>query len=191
MIDQTLLTNCAAADRKAQFELYRQSFSLAMSIAYRYVNNKEDAEAMVNAGMFKVFKSIRGFVEKGNDNTAYKAWMSRIMINTLIDDYRKNRKTKELVNSQVEHMEEVIRLDHTLLDEAIEAEHLQLMLDKLQEVQKKVFNLFVIDGYAHKEIGEMLGMAEGTSKWHLSAARKDLVQMLQEYTGTAKQKLAR
>ncbi len=191
MIDQTLLTNCAAEDRKAQFELYRQSFSLAMSIAYRYVNNKEDAEAMVNAGMYKVFIHIKGFVDKGNESTAYKAWMSRIMINTLIDDYRRNIKSKELVNTHVEHIEEILSLDHTLLDEAIEAEHLQVMLDKLQEVQKKVFNLFVIDGYAHKEIGEMLGIPEGTSKWHLNAARKELVRMLQEFSGIGTQKLAR
>lgn len=103
------------------------------------------------------------------------------MINTIIDEYRRAKK-----NAHVITIEEIASLGH--LDAVVDMNDatkkfnerdLLRMLENLPTVSKQVFNLFAIDGYPHKEIAEMLNMSEGTSKWHVSFARKKLREMIQ------------
>lgn len=173
-IEKELIESCKKEDRKAQFELYRLCYSVLLSVCFRYEKNKEDAEFLLNKAFYKILKNL----DKYKDNIPFEAWIRRITINTVIDDYRKNKKEK------IDYVEEpmlaapVTAMDFNEADQRFDAEELQLLINRLPPVSKKVFNLYVIDGYNHKEIAEKLDMSEGTSKWHLSSARKKLKELV-------------
>jgi RNA polymerase sigma-70 factor (ECF subfamily) len=102
------------------------------------------------------------------------------MINTIIDDYRKNSKEKSIIQFKDIQNDgtENTWVEYNAADLEFEAEELLGFIDKLPTESKKVFVLFAIDGYSHKEIGEMLGISDGTSKWHVSFARKKLRELI-------------
>jgi RNA polymerase sigma-70 factor (ECF subfamily) len=132
---------------------------------------------MLNTGFFKILTNLNKYEE----GIPFEAWASRIMINCLIDDYRKNKRNKEFIEYQDLNGHEYgnSQVDFNDADKAFEAEEIELMILKLPERTRTVFNLFAIDGYKHIEISEMLGMSANTSKWHLADARKKLQKMLQ------------
>lgn len=169
-IEKELLDACRKEERRAQFELYRLCYSILLSVCLRYEKNKEDAEFLLNKAFYKILKNL----DKYADNVPFEAWIRRITINTVIDEYRKNKK------DIVDYVEEPTNIapnkavDYNEADQKYDAEELQNLIDQLPPVSKKVFNLYVLDGYSHKEIAEKLSMSEGTSKWHLSSARKKL-----------------
>ena len=142
----------------------------------RYRDSTEDAVAMLNEGFFKIVKNL----EKFRGEVPFEAWIRRIMVNTLIDDFRKNRRKRE----NTEHHDftdtniHAQLVNFNLADLAFDAEELLAMIKTLPPMSQKVFNLFAIDGYSHREIGEMLGITGGTSKWHLSFARQRLRNLL-------------
>lgn len=169
-IQTELIEACRKEDRRAQFELYRVCYSILLSVCLRYERNKEDAEFLLNKAFYKILKNL----DKYSENVPFEAWIRRITINTVIDEYRKNKK------DIVDYVEEPLQsapnkaVDYNSADQKFDAEELQILIDQLPPISKKVFNLYVIDGYNHKEIAEKLNMSEGTSKWHLSSARKRL-----------------
>ena len=169
-IRKELLESCRKEDRKAQFELYRLCYSILLSVCLRYERNKEDAEFLLNKAFYKILKNL----DKYSDNVPFEAWIRRITINTVIDDYRKNK--KDIVDYVEEPMQAAPAkaVDYNAAEQRFDAEELQNLINQLPPISKKVFNLYVIDGYNHKEIAEQLNMSEGTSKWHLSSARKRL-----------------
>ena len=175
-IEQELIRQCIDKERKAQFALYKQLYSFLMSICIRYCNNREDAQSLLNLGYLKLLNNL----EKYRQESPFGLWTRRLMINTIIDEYRKNKKEKELL----EYHDFTDRSDDESLTEVNDAvkrmdvQEIQNHIDKLPNVSKKVFNLFVVDGYGHKEIAEMLGITEGTSKWHLNNAREKLKEMI-------------
>lgn len=174
-IDKALINACANGDRKAQFELYNQSFPALMNVAFRYYNNRDDASAIVNQCFLKVLKGLPSFI-KVQTTASYIVWIRKIMTNTLIDEYRKNGKKKEItqkIDDEV-FLESISPEEYNDIEKFIEDEALYEMLSKLTEIQRNVFNLFAIDGYSHKEIGDALIISETNSKWHLSQARKKL-----------------
>ena len=154
-----------------------------MSIAFRYYKNKDDAMAITNQSFHKTLTGLKSFLEE-NNTTAYKPWISRIMINAIIDEYRKEKKKKEIFDeNELENPDIMINDAHfNEVEEAIEAEELQSMINTLPDLQQKVFNLFVIDGYKHNEISEMLTISVGNSKWNLSTARKELRRLINQVT---------
>lgn len=169
-IPKELLESCRKEERRAQFELYRLCYSVLLSVCLRYEKNKEDAEFLLNKAFYKILKNL----DKYADNVPFEAWIRRITINTVIDEYRKNKK------DIVDYVEEPTNIapnkavDYNEADQRYDAEELQILINQLPPISKKVFNLYVIDGYNHREIAEKLSMSEGTSKWHLSSARKKL-----------------
>lgn len=175
-IDEELLSLCIQKDRKAQFQLYRDCYSILMSVCLRYEKNKEDATSLLNLGFLKVLNNL----EKYSKQAPFEAWIRRIMINTIIDEFRKNRKQKETIeySDPSEDRGTNVQVSYNDADQQFDAEELQLMLTRLPVLSQKVFNLHVIDGYSHKEIGNMLNMSDGTSKWHVSFARKKLREMI-------------
>ena len=109
----------------------------------------------------------------------FKVWVRRIMVNTLIDEYRKNRREREKMVYVEDYFDSY---NFSEVNEAIskfDCKQIYDEINKLPESTKKVFNLFVIDGYSHKEIGVMLDISEGTSKWHLNAARQKLKEQIE------------
>ncbi|MFT4759983.1 MAG: RNA polymerase sigma factor (sigma-70 family) [Paraglaciecola sp.] len=183
-----LLQDCKAGKRKAQYQLYRECFPYLMGVCYRYQKNEVDAAAILNAGFLKILTNL----DKYRPEVPFEAWSKRIVINTIIDEFRKNRKVRELIDykdfSETDSFEELINFNEAA--EQFEAEELESLIKKLPPVSQKVFNLYAIDGYKHKEISALLAISEGTSKWHLSFARKKLQEMLGEMMKSDKPYLA-
>jgi RNA polymerase sigma factor (sigma-70 family) len=176
MVNQPLLLDAAKGDRRAQFQLYKSCFSVLMGVCMRYRRSEEEAAAMVNEGFLKIVNNL----PKYTTDTPFEAWIRRIMINTLIDDFRKNRKVHELIENQdfTDTNNHNGLVDFNTADLNFDAAQLEGMIRALPPMSQKVFNLFAIDGYGHLEIAELLGISEGTSKWHLSFARQRLREML-------------
>lgn len=149
-----------------------------MPVCFRYHNNEEDARSSLNLGFMKILKGL----ENVEADVNFPAWSKRIIVNTLIDEYRKKRNYTSRVTSKETERE----LDVEGSAETNEAESnfgyesLLKLIKELPDVSQKVFNLYVIEGYNHKEIGDLLGISEGTSKWHLSTARKVLREKLEK-----------
>lgn len=176
MTDRKLLRDASKGDQRAQYQLYRWCFPILMSVCSRYRNSEADAVAMLNEGFLKIVTNL----EKYRDNQPFEAWIKRIMINTLIDDFRKNRLEKSLVMHQEftdwdnhEHL-----TDFNTAELQFDAAELEAMIHELPPMSRKVFNLYAIDGFSHREVAQMLGISEGTSKWHLAFARKRLQEAL-------------
>jgi RNA polymerase sigma-70 factor (ECF subfamily) len=176
MIDTQLLKACKRKDRMAQHQLYKRCFSFLMSVCIRYKNDHDEARAILNMGFLKILTNL----DKYKDSVPFEAWSRRIMINTIIDEFRKNRKERENIEySNFEQVEEYdTHIDFNTADRQFDAEELEMMIKTLPEMSQKVFNMFAIDGYSHKEISKMLNMSTGTSKWHVSSARKALKLMI-------------
>lgn len=177
-IDPELLNASAKGDRKAQHSLYKQAYQLLMGVCTRYAVDRDEALSLLNQGYLKILLHA----DKRKENVPVEAWMRRIMINTIIDTYRlqKNyRSHTQLVDysdhSTVEIHESAVNED---LAAIISADALYHMLMRLPDMTGKVFNMFAIDGYSHKEIADMLQISEGTSKWHVNNARVMLKKML-------------
>lgn len=170
-----LIELCLKQDRKAEYELYKESYGFLFGICMRYSKDKDTANAALNLGFMKILANLNHY----KTEIPFTAWIRRIMINTLIDEYRKNKKEKERV-VYVENYYD--KSDYADVNEAlskISYDQIISEINKLPMATRKVFNLFVIDGYSHKEIGELLEISEGTSKWHLNAARQKLKEQIE------------
>ncbi len=172
-----LLKKCSKNDRKAHNELYRVCFGFIMAICLRYSSNREDAESLVNVAFLKIITNI----EKYNHDIPFGSWVNRITVNTIIDEFRRDKKRREHMSSvDFQEAQTAPPVDFNQAAQELEAEELESMIQELPDMSRKVFNLYAIEGYTHKEIGEMLGMSDGTSKWHVSFARKSLQNMIKE-----------
>lgn len=191
-ITPSLLKACKKRDRLAQSQLYRECFNLMMGVCVRYVKDDGEARALLNAGFLKILTKLDTY----KSHVPFEAWVRRIMINTIIDQYRKEKKYKEqMIVSDLEGAHEQSRsVDYNYAEQNFEAEELMGYVRQLPAVSQQVFNLFAIDGYSHKEISNMLGISAGTSKWHVSFARKTVIALLEKkmepeksyrYEGTA------
>lgn len=166
-------------DRKAQFELYRLWYGKMKGISLRYQIDDQAAEAIVNSAFLKVLKSI----EKYEPSRSFGAWLSRITINENIDACRKSQKLRTLIQYDSEKVTDDANLNHYEFNEAEEnlnADQLRVMIAQLPNTTRQVFNLFVIDGYKHQEIADLLNITSGTSKWHLNSARKKIIVMIRK-----------
>lgn len=175
IIQPQLIALCIKQDRKAEYELYKLSYSYLMSICMRYSRDKDTASEVLNMGYMKILKNISTY----KPEIPFKAWIRRIMVNTLIDEYRKNKREQARISYVEEYFDST---DYSDVNEALSkfnCSQIYAEIEKLPEASKKVFNLFVIDGYSHKEIGQMLDISEGTSKWHLNAARQKLKEHIE------------
>jgi RNA polymerase sigma-70 factor (ECF subfamily) len=117
---------------------------------------------------------------KYDDTMPFKAWVRRIMVNTLIDEYRKNKTLKNNISYVEEYYDTEEYSETNSALHKLNAKEILLMIEKLPKASAQVFNLFAIDGFSHKEIGAMLEISEGTSKWHLNYARQKLKDMINE-----------
>lgn len=176
MIDDKIIEACKKNDRRAQEKLYEWYYVKVMPTCMRYHRNEEDARGVLNIGFVKICRNL----DKLKPDTPFEAWVRRIVMNTIIDEFRKNKNYLQLVDTKETDRELEIK-SHLVENDVwskMETDVLMGLLKRLPEVSRKVFNLYVIDGYTHKEIGEMLTISDGTSKWHLSNARKLLREMV-------------
>jgi RNA polymerase sigma-70 factor (ECF subfamily) len=176
-IDINLLKACRKNKRAAQEKLYEACFQFLMPVCMRYHRNEEDARAIYNVAYMKIIKNLDKI---DLEDTPFAAWAKRIMTNTLIDEYRKNKKYKEKISKrdddrELEYHSKGVKND---AESNLGESEIMKLLDQLKPSTKRVFMLYVIEGYNHREIGEIMEMSEGTSKWHLSTARKELRELI-------------
>ena len=166
-----LLNKAFAFDRKAQLELYKLCYPILISVARRYRKNDEDHLTLVNNAFIKIINYLDRYQE-----AKFFSWIKRIITNEIIDEYRRNKKYQTLFQQDA-WVEPTVGVT-SVIEYEINDEFLHHILLELPEGTRAVFNLFAIDGYSHKEIGEMLGISEQTSKWHTKIARKKLKELL-------------
>jgi RNA polymerase sigma factor (sigma-70 family) len=169
-IDQ-IIDGCKREERKAQEQLYMYFYDTMMNLCLRYTKCEADAEHVLNAGFLRVFKSIRQY--DASKATIY-TWIRTIVTNCCLYHLKTKQKVipaKELDETEGLHVQPEVT--SKLSDEEILG-----LVRQLPAATQAVFNLYVIDGYGHKEIATLLQISEGTSKWHLSDARKRLKHQL-------------
>lgn len=167
------IKGCALGDAEAEKWLFKTYYSTLMTICYRYTDCEEDAKDILNEGFLKIFQNIKQFNHQGS----FEGWLKRIVVNVAIDFIRKQHKFK--TSQPIHQLPEIPNF--TNYSDAIsilsEKELLNLII-KLPNMSRSVFNLFVFDGYTHKEIADILGIKEGTSMWHLNNARNILKKQI-------------
>jgi RNA polymerase sigma-70 factor (ECF subfamily) len=169
-----IIEGCLKGKRQAQQQLYQKFYNQVFGVCLRYSNDRMEAKSLVNSTFLKVFKSLKQFDKKG----AFGAWLSRIAINVSIDHVRKQNRYRQHTTTMSELPEIPVHED-VLTKMATED-----IIDCIQKVSpssRTVFSLYVIDGYKHNEIAEMLDISVGTSRWHLSNAKKELQELLKNY----------
>lgn len=166
MVRDAIIDGCIRGEAKAQEELYRALYPLMMSICSRYERNRQDAAARMNQGFLKVLRNLH----KRGPDVPFEPWVRRIMINTVIDGFRRDRtrRTTETLDPPAE-MPENSDVNEYLRH--MEAEAFAALLHQVPPMSRNVFNLFAIDGLPHAEIARQLNISEGTSKWHVAHAR--------------------
>jgi RNA polymerase sigma factor (sigma-70 family) len=167
-----LIACCRKQDRKCQKLLYKSHYGLAMGICLRYASNRNEATEIMNKGFFKAFLKL----QKYNFQESFKAWFRRILINTSIDYYRNN--LTGLIPDDIESAG--VTYNDLLTESNLGHKELIAMVQQLPLGTRLVFNLHAVDGYTHKEIGEILGKSEGISGFYLSKAREILRKMIEE-----------
>src|SRR5688572_26920367 len=168
---QELLDGCRANRRSAQEGLYRQFYGFAMTIALRYSRDEMDAADIVSHAFVKIFKSIHSF---DSSKGSLHAWIKRIVVNEGLDHIKTRTRFSE--NVELETVPEP-QINNSVLEQ-MGAEEIMDIVKKLPPATHAVFVLYAVEGYNHREIAEKLNISEGTSKWHLSEARKFLQQQL-------------
>ncbi|HWY33208.1 MAG TPA: sigma-70 family RNA polymerase sigma factor [Nitrosopumilaceae archaeon] len=181
-IEIELITACINKEQRAEYELYEKTYSYLMSICLRYVNSREEAREMFNIGFFKILTNL----DKYQLDKSFKSWMARIMVNVLIDEYRKEKKHHQNIQYVEDYTENEEHADINYALVKMDVEQINALIVKLPPVSQKVFNMYVIDGFSHKEIAESLGMTDGTSRWHLNFSKKQLKEMIQKITSPVK-----
>lgn len=164
-----LVEGCQKGQPRYQRALYEQYYRLMFGLCLRYVDRRDDAEDILQEGFIKVFKHIGTFRGQGS----FEGWVRRIMVHTAIEHYRRN--TRFFVVDIDEAREVAFEAD-ALTD--LSRDEILALIQDLPVGYRTVFNLYVVEGYPHQEIADMLGISEGTSKSQLSRAKKILQQKL-------------
>lgn len=166
----TLIDACKRGDRKGQEQLFRKYYEYAMRIALRYSKDEQEAADILSLSFTKLFKSLHSFdPQKGN----FEGWMHRIVINEALDVVKSRNKYHV---AELNDYEDAPVYNHILNE--MDASHILQLIRQLPAATHTVFMLYAVDGYKHREIAAALSISEGTSKWHLSEARKLLKQKL-------------
>lgn len=167
-----VIRRCLSGDRKAQQTLFSLCYPLSMNVCRRYANDLGEAKSLVNEGMLKVFKQL----DKYSMDLSFGGWLRRIMVNTAIDYYRKEKIFQDRFKG-IDNEDYPNAFQEDVLDR-ISAEELLSLVQDLPPAYRIVFSLYAVEEYTHKEIAEHLGISEGTSKSNYAKARAKLQKAL-------------
>jgi len=171
-LETDLILACKKQHPKAQKALYEKYATQMLGLCRRYIRGEMEAEDVMIRGFMKVFSKINLFEGRGS----FEGWMKRIMINEALGFIRKNKAM--YLETDIEAADK--EPDFTKLSTELEAKDLLKMINELPSGYRTIFNLYAIEGYSHKEISELLGINENTSKSQLSRARMHLQKKLIE-----------
>jgi RNA polymerase sigma-70 factor (ECF subfamily) len=168
--EESFIQACILKESWALQRLYEAYYPVMYPTCLRYANNEDDALDILHDGFIKVFSNL----EKYQAGTSLGAWIKRIMINTSIDYYRREsrRRTSDLDNITEPYSEEPDIISK------LSAEELLNSLQQLSPAYRSVFNMYIIEGYSHKELAEILGITESTSRSNLVKARNKLKEII-------------
>lgn len=169
---QEIIAGCVQQERAAQARLYHHFYPKMMAMVRRYFPQQEQAEEILNNGFLKAFQKINTFQHKGS----FEGWLRKIVFHSVSDYVKANIK----YSSNVTSMEDKEYYIHTEDSDNITYQELLNLIHQLPGTCRVVFNMYVMEGLPHRQIGEMLNISEGTSKWHLSEARKILKTKIRE-----------
>lgn len=171
MTEENLIKKCASGNALAQKTFYEKFAGKMMGVCLRYAKDYEEAQDVMQDAFIKIFGKLANYERKGS----LEGWVRRIVVNTALDSYRKNKKHQQ--NVAVESVDYL--LEHkTFIIEELNANDLLKVIKTIPPGYQMVFNLFAIEGYSHKEIAEQLNITESTSKSQYSRARKLLRELL-------------
>ena len=175
--ESDLIKGCIEGDAQMQRLLYDQFSAKMYGVCLRYAENTEDANDVMQEGFIKVYKSLSKFRAEGS----FEGWVRRIFINTSIEHFRKKVKLYNVTEVQENTIEDS---EMDALDSLATKDILNIV-NKLSPGYKQVFNMHVVEGYSHKEIADLLGITEGTSKSQLARAKGVLKKMIEAGIGNA------
>ncbi|MEZ4721594.1 MAG: sigma-70 family RNA polymerase sigma factor [Flavobacteriales bacterium] len=175
--EMQLVEGCKNGSRVAQQEVFKALYRRLLGVCMRYADDEDEAKDILQNGFIKMFKSIENYKGDGS----FEGWIKRIVINTAIDNYRRKKVKPVVVDTDLtdrlgDNMED--ELEDESIYEQIPVKVVLDSVQKLSPAYKAVFNLYVLEGYNHNEIAEMLEISVGTSKSNLSKARLNLRKML-------------
>lgn len=173
-----IIQGCKSGKIKYQEKLFNFISEEMFGVCLYYSKDYTEAEDILHDGFLKIYSNISSYRYSGS----FVGWMRKIMINTALEKFRKERHLHPL--SEMEVFEHDFFEEHIISD--ITANDLLKMIQKLSPKYRLVFNLYAIEGYTHKEISEMLGISEGTSKSNLARARIILQKQVKKVFGTGK-----
>ncbi|MEO6314286.1 MAG: sigma-70 family RNA polymerase sigma factor [Chitinophagaceae bacterium] len=183
LTENDLINGCLAGDSRVQELLYHRFAPKMYAVCLRYANNSDDAQDLLQEGFIKVYRNLAKFRKEGS----FEGWVRRVFVNTAIEHYRKK---VNLIT--VSEKEETTIEDGAwnVLDQLAEKDII-LLVQALSPGYRSVFNMYVIEGYSHKEIGEILNINEGTSKSQLARAKVILQKKVQEFLGSKRTSITR
>lgn len=184
LTESDLIKGSVEGDRRIQEELYNRFSPKMYSVCLRYANNADDAQDLLQEGFIKVFRNLHRFRAEGS----FEGWMRRVFVNTSIEHFR--RKSAKLSTVSDKEESTIEDSDITALDSLAEKDIMNL-IQELSPGYKTVFNLYVIEGYSHKEIGDLLGISEGTSKSQLARAKGILQKKVTQYLSDTRKSYTR
>ena len=171
MTEEFIIAGCLHNDTAAQRELYNRYSPKMLAVCFRYAQNREDAEDMLQEGFIKVFTQMHTFQNKG----AFEGWIRRIIVHTCINflkKYKKFNDSVDLVNAGAIHVKE------ETMPSIMQAKQVSECIRILPVGYKTVLNLYAIEGYSHREIAEMLDIEESTSRSQYTRAKAMLEGIL-------------
>ena len=166
--DDKLIEGCRDNDRQAQKLLFDKYRPVMFGICLRYGKSRDEAEDVLMEAFMTIFSEINNFRKEGS----LESWMKRIMINSSINNYRKN--LKHYFHADIEDVDDRTMLAENEAVDSTSTKDVLKIVQELPEGYRMVFNLYALEGYKHREIAKMLNITVGTSKSQLSKARKIL-----------------
>jgi RNA polymerase sigma factor (sigma-70 family) len=173
MTEEAMLKGCQENQAAAQQVLYEKYSPKMLSVCYRYARNRDDAEDMLQEGFIKVFTQIKQFRNEG----VLEGWIRRIVVHTCINILKKNKKFSESVDLVHAHG---IRVNEENIPSLLQAKQIIECIRLLPLGYRTVLNLYAIEGYSHREIGELLEVGESTSRSQYTRARAMLEDLLEQ-----------
>jgi RNA polymerase sigma-70 factor (ECF subfamily) len=168
-----LIRGCIEGNRRMQEALYSRFSPRMYAVCLRYAGNAEEAEDILQEGFIKIFKKLDSFRSEGS----FEGWIRRIFVNTAIEHFRRKRYLQTVSEKEENTIE---GKDISVLDK-MAAKDIMALIKELSPGYRTVFNMYVVEGYTHKEIADMLGISEGTSKSQLSRAKVILQGLVKKY----------
>ena len=169
--------DCRKGSTRAQHKLFKYFYGTVMSVCMRYAGSTDEAADMLNEGFLKVFSNL----DKYENSGSFEAWLKRVVCNAALDYRRRYDKNVEFLD--IDEIQEVHLSDYNVNDaiSKISSNEIVRLIQQLPPVTRMVFNMFLFEGFSHREIAQQLNITENTSAWHVNNARNRLKEELKQF----------